>query len=168
MTCVTILMSLKSTPGVESHWLHGGSTQTSPPPFLSLLLWSGLRVPLCLPVPFVTFLQDSPLSCFDLLKNIGAWKKKHWLTDLLTSLSCFHVNPDFMCTLKKKKKKKPNNGTVLFLIFWPCHVAHEILVSWLGIRALPLQWKHWFLTTGPPGNSLVCILIAPRTPTQLS
>ena len=27
------------------------------------------------------------------------------------------------------------------------------LVPWPGIEPRPWQWKHWVLTTGPPGNS---------------
>ena len=42
---------------------------------------------------------------------------------------------------------------LFFFFFWPCHVVCGILVPWPGIEPGPQQWKHWVLTTGPPGNS---------------
>ena len=40
-----------------------------------------------------------------------------------------------------------------FLIFWPSHVAHRLLVPQPGIEPVSLQWKHEILTTRPPGKS---------------
>ena len=37
-----------------------------------------------------------------------------------------------------------------FFVF--CHVACRILVPNQGLNPHPLQWKHWVLTPGPPGN----------------
>ena len=31
-------------------------------------------------------------------------------------------------------------------------LARSYLVPWPGIKPRPWQWKHWVLTTGPPGN----------------
>ena len=43
----------------------------------------------------------------------------------------------------------------LFFIFyfWPHSTACGISVPWPGIEPRPQQWKHWILTTRPPGNS---------------
>ena len=44
------------------------------------------------------------------------------------------------------------------LSIWPCSMACKVLVPWPGIKSKPWLWKHWVLTTGPPGNSLFYIL----------
>ena len=45
-----------------------------------------------------------------------------------------------------------------FFFFWSHCTTFGILVSWPRIKPVPLQWKHGILTTGPPGNSLSCLL----------
>ena len=41
----------------------------------------------------------------------------------------------------------------LLLLFWPCQVAHGILVLQLGIKPEPLHWECRVSTNGPPGKS---------------
>ena len=40
-----------------------------------------------------------------------------------------------------------------FLIFWPGHVVHRIVVPQPGIEPVSGQWKNGILTTRPPGKS---------------
>lgn len=43
-----------------------------------------------------------------------------------------------------------------FFFFFGYAVACGSLVPWPRIKPKPLQWKHWVLTTGMPGNTLTC------------
>ena len=47
---------------------------------------------------------------------------------------------------------------LLYLFFWPCHVAHGILVPQPGIKPGPRHWKHGILTTEAQGKSLGDVL----------
>ena len=47
-------------------------------------------------------------------------------------------------------------GFLFFVFYWPWQVACGISVFHPGIEPEPLQWKHWILTTRPPGNSQYC------------
>ena len=71
----------------------------------------------------------------------------HWcLLFLLSSLYkwwLFLDGPDL---------SKPR-GLFLFCFVFMCQVACRILAPWPGIKPRSQQWKHWVLTTGPPGNS---------------
>ena len=45
-------------------------------------------------------------------------------------------------------------GSVHVFLFWPCHMAWEILVSRSRIEPEPQHWKYRVLTPGPPGKPL--------------
>ena len=46
-----------------------------------------------------------------------------------------------------------------FFVFWLCYTACGMLVPRPGIEPRPWQWKRGVLTTGPPGKSLMGLLI---------
>ena len=48
--------------------------------------------------------------------------------------------------------------SLFFFSFRSHHAACRILVPQPGIELKPWQWKHWVLTPGSPGNSLVPLL----------
>ena len=43
---------------------------------------------------------------------------------------------------------------IFWWLVWPHHAACGTSVPWPGIETRPQEWKHWILTTRPPGNSL--------------
>ena len=45
--------------------------------------------------------------------------------------------------------------SIYYYYFWPYHKACRISVPYLGIKLMPLHWKHVILTTGLPGKSHV-------------
>jgi len=40
------------------------------------------------------------------------------------------------------------------------HRAWGTFVPRPGIKLVPLQWKHGVLTTGPPGDACICVLLS--------
>ena len=53
-------------------------------------------------------------------------------------------------------------GSYLFSFSGPCHAASGISVSPLGIESGPWQWKHWILSSRPPGSSLIPLIFFKR------
>ena len=45
--------------------------------------------------------------------------------------------------------------SIYYYYFWPYHKVCRISVPYLGIKLMPLHWKHVILTTGLPGKSRV-------------
>ena len=64
---------------------------------------------------------------------------------LLRPQSLYHVTSVFISL---------QNSAALFVFCLHCTVC-RILVPRPGIEPGPQQWKHWVLTTGKPGNSLI-------------
>ena len=54
----------------------------------------------------------------------------------------------------------------IYLFIYFGHVACKFLVPWPGIERRPQKWKHWVLTTGPPGNSLLSSLLFNTVPAR--
>ena len=82
--------------------------------------------------------------------------------DLLYSLWASHLPSTYMCSSTGKQQMCLLNQFCFvlfcFLTFWPHCVPCRILVPWPGIEPMPLQWKHGFITTGPPGMSQEVVL----------
>ena len=81
--------------------------------------------------------------------------------DLLYSLWASHLPSTYMCSSTGKLQMCFLNQFWVFffyLTFWPHCVPCRMLVPWPGIEPMPLQWKHEFITIGPPEMSQEVVL----------
>ena len=70
-----------------------------------------------------------------------------------------YVSLSFWGVTQKDLPKAQHFGVISYFIL-SCCMACRILVSWPGIKFVPLQWKHGVLTTGPLGKSLWSIIVS--------
>ena len=105
--------------------------------------------------------------------------EKHSTAVLLTSLRAGAMTPMLKARrwlfllICKRVLYSPAIGSSLqfrnvlpFSLFLAAPLSLKDLSSPLGIEPRPQQWKHWVLTTGPPGNSQGTFFSSSQPPSQ--
>ena len=88
--------------------------------------------------------------------------RRWWLVEHLSPRRNAWFSGSYGCQLRYRELLCPYS----FFCVWPCCMACGIIVLQPGIEPGPRQWKQWVLTTGPPGNSPLSLLLSPSSQAQ--